>query len=175
MTTSITSISARATTDELASLLAARGRAAVPVVDDDGAPVGIAGEREVLRAALMQSRQFRRADHGDHGDDAACAGEVSQQRPCSDVATGAGLPTLRVEEIMRGRGPSVHPDDELACAARLLLRSPGGLVLVTWEGRMVGVLRIADMLDRLAPGITPGSCPSRAPRGWDWMLDLPGH
>ena len=172
MTTSITSISARATTDELASLLTGCGRAAVPVVDDDGAPVGIVGEREVLRAALMHSRQLWRAGHGDHGDRTA---QVSGPRPGSDAATGAGLVTLRVEEIMRGRGPSVHPDDELACAARLLLRSPGGLVLVTSEGRMVGVLRIADVLDRLTPGVTPGSCWNRASRGWDWMIDLSGH
>jgi CBS domain-containing protein len=108
-------------------VMAARGFAALPVVDDSRAVIGIVAEADVLRGRLPQDPRLhlRRAD-----------GE-------------AGPPPLLVRGVMTRRVRTVLPTADVADVARLLVDEQLRSVPVIDGDRPVGIVSRRDVLRAL--------------------------
>jgi CBS domain-containing protein len=94
----------------------------LPVLDDDGAVVGIVSQRDLFRSALARSLGY---------------GEVAQTRVM-------GL--MKVKEVMTNDVATIAPDAPLAEAARSMIERKIGCLVVTEGDRLVGILTEGDFL-----------------------------
>lgn len=116
---------------EIAELLAARAISGVPVVDDDGRPVGVVSEADLLAKAEHQDQD---------GAPSWLAGPRTRREWEKAQA-------LTAAELMSPRPVVVGPDTPLPAAARELARAGvRRLLVVDGAGRLVGVLSRRDLL-----------------------------
>jgi CBS domain-containing protein len=116
---------------EIAELLAARAISAVPVIDDDGVPVGVVSEADLLA----------RAEHQDQDGAPSWLAGPRTRREWEKAQA------LRAAELMSPRPIVVGPDTPLPAAARELARAGvRRLLVVDGAGRLVGVLSRRDLL-----------------------------
>ena len=94
----------------------------MPVLDDEGAIVGIVSQRDLFRGALARCIGY---------------GEFAQQKL---------LDQLIVKEVMGTNVATVKPDAPLEEAARLMIERKIGCVVVAEEGRLVGILTESDFV-----------------------------
>lgn len=64
MTRTVVTVTATTGVPEAATLLAARGFTALPVVDDDGALIGLLTEADILRDRFSRGPRFHCSDEG---------------------------------------------------------------------------------------------------------------
>jgi CBS domain-containing protein len=109
----------------------------MPVVDDDGALVGILSQRDLFRGALS-----RVLGYGSH----------AQERV---------IGMLLVKEVMTSEVVTVRPDAKLAEAGRLMMENKVGAVVVTdADDRVVGILTEADFVRGVIEGGPPAERPA---------------
>ena len=125
---------------ELVERMLERDISGLPIVDGDGALVGIVTEADLiskpaLAAPSGRQRALRFVAH-----------LLSGQDPVS-VRRAEGL-TAR--EIMSQPVLTVHPDDDLAHAARIMLARHVKRLPVTVDGRLVGLLARPDIMRSFA-------------------------
>lgn len=112
---------------EIVQLLAERAVSAVPVVDDDGVPVGVVSEADLLVRTEKQGR--------------AKLGWLSRW------SRHERLPGRTAAELMTVQPLTIGPDETLPEAARVL--SAAGvrrLLVVDGDGRLIGVVARRDLL-----------------------------
>jgi CBS domain-containing protein len=98
----------------------------VPVIDGEGALVGLVSQRDVIR----------------------CASSTADDLPLStsDDLLGA----IRAEDIMTQQVETVEADDDLSVAARIMLENKYGCLPVVEEGVLAGIITEADFVRLLA-------------------------
>ncbi|MBN9099826.1 MULTISPECIES: CBS domain-containing protein [unclassified Pseudonocardia] len=106
MTRSVVTVTATTTVHEAATLLASNGFTALPVVDDDGALVGLVTEVDLLRDRFPHDPRFYCSDEGsvrapDTRAPAATVGGVMTTPPAS---VRAGADVVDLVAIMRADG-----------------------------------------------------------------------
>jgi len=100
----------------------------LPVVDDDGALVGIVSQRDLFRGALARALGY---------------GRHAQQKL---------LGQLLVKEVMTNDPVTIAPDAPIAEAAQLMLRRKIGCLVVVEDGSIAGILTESDFVKRFAGG-----------------------
>lgn len=99
----------------------------LPVLDEDGALVGILSQRDLFRGALARALGY---------------GETAQRRM---------LGMLAVKEVMTTQLVTVGPDAPIAEAARTMVDRKIGCLPVVEDGKLVGILTESDFVALLAP------------------------
>ena len=131
MTTTVASVSPSTSVHDVAATLYTAAVRAVPVLDADGALVGVISEADLLPAVAAtepSERQWWRPRHIHRGVPAARPG-----------ARTAG-------ELMSAAPITIGPDATVAAAARLMRERGVSWLPVLAEGRLVGVLGRSDLL-----------------------------
>ena len=116
----------------------------VPVVDDDGAVVGLVSERDLLRRAA--------------GLDSEVPLSVSD-----DVSAA-----VKVNEVMTWQVETVEADEDAATAAAVMLENKYGCLPVLEQGALVGILTEADFVRFVAEartGVAPAGSVARSKHG----------
>jgi CBS domain-containing protein len=111
-----------------AGLMAERGFAALPVVDDDDQLVGIVAEADVLRDRLPADPRLH----------------ARRDAPANDTP-----PSLLVRGVMTARVRAVRATDDVADIARLFVDERLRSVPVLDEDRLVGIVSRRDLLRAL--------------------------
>lgn len=134
MTPRPATISAAAPLREAAAIMVRRRLKRLPVVDERGALVGMVSRVDLLRAA---------------------AGEASAAEPAArDLGADAAGP---ISGIMRTDVPMVHPETPLPVVLQAVMATGLNRALVVdADGRPVGLVTDAEVLDRLTPAVRPG-------------------
>ncbi|MDT7660082.1 MAG: hypothetical protein QOF38_4797 [Pseudonocardiales bacterium] len=126
MTSPVTTVKADTSILEAAAMLARSGLSALPVLDDDGAVVGITTEADLARDQLCATRQRARA---------------GRER----------IPTT-VGEVM-SRTPLIAPPDyDLAELVSLMLVAGTSVVPVVDNCRLVGIISMREVLRIVGSG-----------------------
>lgn len=146
MTSNVVSVSADATVVEIAQLLLQRNISAVPVVDDDGRPIGLVSEGDLIRRAELGTERKRSWWLS------LLAGESEH---ASDYVKAHGL---RASDVMTRDLVTVDVDTDLAAIATILEEKRIKRVPVVREGRIVGIVSRSNLLQGLVargPGPEP--------------------
>src|SRR4051794_36001433 len=129
MTRDVVSVAPGTSVKTAAGILADRGFAALPVVDDEHRLVGIVGEVDVLRGRLLPDPRLRLR---------------------RDVGTEAAAPPVHVGGAMTTDVRTVEAGADVADVARLLVDEGLRSVPVVDGGRLVGIVSRPDVLRGLA-------------------------
>lgn len=138
MSHSVVSVGRKASFKEIAGLLAEHDITAVPVVDDDGRPLGVVSEADLLsREARQPDLSGRLPDllgrYVEHSDDQRAAG------PGSDAMDAEGLMTAPVVVA--------HPQWSVVEAARTMQEHEvKRLPVVDETDKLIGLISRADLL-----------------------------
>ncbi len=98
----------------------------LPVLDDDGAVVGIVSQRDLFRGALA-----RALGYGEHAQEALIA-------------------QLVVKDVMTNNPTTIAPEATVSGAARVMLDQKIGCLPVVKGGKLVGIVTESDFLVRIA-------------------------
>jgi|SRR5215471_8810000 len=142
MTKAVVSVHPDIPTREIARLLLEKGISAVPVIDNNGAPIGMVSEGDLIRPD-QAAREARREwwlqilAEGERLSPEFLAWLHSQQRAARSIMSS---PVITVSE-----------DTEVGEIARLLVTHQIKRVLVVQDGRVVGIVARGDLLRTLLP------------------------
>jgi CBS domain-containing protein len=166
MTTEVVSATADTPVREVARRLLAHGISAVPVLDADGAPIGMVSEGD-----LVSRDEVERVERRDWwlklvADDAA---------PDAKLLAGLRAPDRTAGDVMAAPVITVAEDTELAEVARLLAQQHIKRVPVVKQGRVVGIVSRADLLGALATPQTDARAPGPAAAGRGFLFSLFGE
>ncbi len=140
MTSKVVSVLADTPAREVAELLLENHISAVPVVDRDGAPIGMVSEGD-----LIGRDEADRVARRDWWLALLAEGETLS----SDFLTSLHAPARTARDIMAGPVVTIDEDTEVAEIARLLATYRIKRVPVVRDGRMVGIVSRADLLRAL--------------------------
>jgi CBS domain-containing protein len=164
MTTDIISTTADTPVREVARTLLKHGISAMPVLDADGAPIGMVSEGD-----LVSRDELERVERRDWwlklvaDDTAPDAGFLAKLR----------APDRTAGDVMSAPVITVTPDTELTEVARLLAQQHIKRVPVVQQGRVIGIVSRADLLGALATPRDAASQPP-APRKRGFLLGIFG-
>ncbi len=149
MTTDVVTITPEASVEEIAKLLLARGISGVPVVDAEGALVGLVSEGDLIR----------REGDAEHHRSWWLNLFASPEEQARDYIKVHGR---RAEEVMTREVITVGEETPVGEIAQLLEKRRIKRVPVVRDGRIVGIVSRANLLHGLAThkdrlGITPSS------------------
>ena len=132
MTTHVVSVTADASFRTMAAALREHRVSAFPVLDDDGKVIGVVSEADMLAKEALESEP--------QGMPGMIAGILRRREHEKARGTTAG-------ELMTSPPVTVHPDDTLERAARLMYtRKVKRLPVVDEGGHVVGIIGRADLL-----------------------------
>jgi len=132
MTTHVVSVTADASFRTMAAALREHRVSAFPVLDDDGKVIGVVSEADMLAKEALESEP--------QGMPGMIAGILRRREHEKARGTTAG-------ELMTSPPVTVHPDDTLERAARLMYtRKVKRLPVVDENGHLVGIIGRADLL-----------------------------
>ena len=132
MTTSVVSVTKNASFRTMAAALREHRVSAFPVLNDDGKVIGVVSEADMLAKAALDSEP--------QGMPGMIAGILRRREHEKARGTTAG-------ELMTSPPVTVHPDDTLERAARLMYtRKVKRLPVVDENGHLVGIIGRADLL-----------------------------
>jgi CBS domain-containing protein len=127
MTPEVVTVGSATSTKYAAEVMAERGFAALPVIDDDGQVVGIVAEADVLRDRLPHDpRLHARRDDGDRE-----------------------VPSLLVRGVMTTQVRTVDVGADVSDVARLFVDDRLRSVPVVEHGRLAGIVSRRDLLRTL--------------------------
>ncbi|MFZ5790345.1 MAG: CBS domain-containing protein [Pseudomonadota bacterium] len=153
MTREVVSVSPDMSARQVAELLLAKGISAVPVVDDNGAPIGMVSEGDLIGRAEAE-REARR----DWWLTLLAEGETLNPDFLASLRTGG----RSVREIMSAPVVTVGEETDVVEIARLLAAHRIKRVPVVRDGRIVGIVSRADLLHALAAGEPEPAAPHDA-------------
>jgi CBS domain-containing protein len=165
MTTDVISTTADTPVREVARTLLAHGISAMPVVDADGAPIGMVSEGD-----LVSRDELERVERRDWwlklvADDTA---------PESGFLARLRAPDRTAGDVMSAPVITVSEDVELTEVARLLAQQHIKRVPVMQQGRIVGIVSRADLLGALATPQPDAAAQRAAPRKRGFLLGMFG-
>lgn len=141
MTKDVTCVRADLGIDELSTLFLIRGISGVPVVDDNGAPIGMVSKTDLIRAQREEEDELEEIDRG------------SSRSPMSEqMGLGAGYHIVEpsrktVGDIMTPVVLMLHESSNVGQAASLMsFDSVHRIPVVSDSGRVVGILSSLDVL-----------------------------
>lgn len=129
MTRTVVTVGPDTSAKHAGELMAERGFAALPVVDDGNRLLGIVAEMDVLRDRIPEDPRLHAR---------------------RDLGHQAGKLPMLVREIMTTPVRTVAPDDDVADVAELLVESRLRSVPVVAHGVVVGIVSRRDVLRTLA-------------------------
>ena len=129
MTRTVVTVGPETSVKHAGELMAERGFAALPVVDDGNRLLGIVAEADVLRDRIPEDPRLH------------------QRR---DLGHSAGKLPMLVREVMTTAVRTVAPDDDIADVAQLLVEARLRSVPVVGHGVVVGIVSRRDVLRTLA-------------------------
>jgi CBS domain-containing protein len=141
MTDAVVSVRPDTPTSQVARLLLDNGISAVPVVDSDGAPVGMVSEGD-----LIGRDEAARAARRDWWLALLAEGEQLS----ADFLASLRDPERTARDIMSAPVVTVGEETEVGEIARLLAAHRIKRVPVVRDGRIIGILSRADLLRALA-------------------------
>jgi CBS domain-containing protein len=131
MTNEVTCVTRDVSVETVTALFLERGFGAVPVVDDEGFPIGVLSKTDLVR------------DHWERGDTTAVArsGEVADGMHVEE------LPRAVVGDLMTPLAYTLREDDPLSRAAAVMqVEAVHHLPVVSADGRIVGMLSSLDFV-----------------------------
>lgn len=128
MSPQVVSVSPATSLRAAARRLAEHSITAMPVVEDDGRLVGVLSEADVMREALVPD----------------------QRAHLIDVEVAEGPPARTVREVMTPHPLTVHPEDDLLDAVRVMTDSAVKSLPVVEDGCVVGVVSRKDVIAQMA-------------------------
>ncbi|MGA8756100.1 MAG: CBS domain-containing protein [Stellaceae bacterium] len=136
MTTKVVTVTPETSVAEIASLLLEHKISAVPVIDDEQRVVGIVSEGDLLGRPPCGSPRgwwLRLFD-----ESAACLEEIATARH------------LKARDVMTSPAVTVGEETPIDILATLMRRRRVKRVPILLDGRLVGIISRADVLDALA-------------------------
>jgi CBS domain-containing protein len=155
MTTKVISVSPDAPVSQIAKLLVEHGISAAPVLDENGAPLGMVSEGD-----LITHREEDREARRDWWLELLAEGEALNS---AFVAELKGV-DHKARDVMHGPVVTVAPDTGVYVIAQLLTANGIKRVPVVQDKRVIGIVSRADLVRSLAE--QPRSEPSAAPRNF---------
>ncbi|HET7091635.1 MAG TPA: CBS domain-containing protein [Anaerolineae bacterium] len=150
MTTDVVSAKRGTSVNELAKLMGARDISGVPVLDDDGAVVGIVTELDMIarNTRLDMPRFIQILD----------LGRIPLERRSDYEHRMRHMLGTRAEDLMSEEVVTVGPDDSVEDLAELMVKRRVNPVPVVENGKLVGIVSRADIIDMMAAevGEPPG-------------------
>lgn len=150
MTTDVVSAKRGTSVNELAKLMGARDISGVPVLDDDGAVVGIVTELDMIvrNTRLDMPRFIQILD----------LGRIPLERRSDYEHRMRHMLGARAEDLMSEEVVTVSPDDSVEDLAELMVKRRVNPVPVVENGKLVGIVSRADIIDMMAAevGEPPG-------------------
>ncbi|MEV0283563.1 MULTISPECIES: CBS domain-containing protein [unclassified Kribbella] len=128
MTTPAVTVLSETPVSEALRLLDQNKITSVPVVDRNGALIGLLSEADLMQDALL----------------------LSDRLPSAPITVSAASRRRRVVDVMAHLVMSVHPDDELDDAIDLMRSTMVKSLPVEEAGRVVGVVSRSDIIHLLA-------------------------
>lgn len=128
MTSPAVTVRPRETVREAIRLLERYRITALPVVDEQGRPVGVVSEADLLHDAVLPD----------------------QRAHVRSVSPGEARPGVHVEDVMTRQVITIPADSDLADAAGLMEGTAIKSLPVVLHGRVVGVLSRRDIIGTLA-------------------------
>ena len=164
MTRDVVSVRPGTPVQVVAKLLSDRGISAVPVVDDEGAPIGMVSEGDLI-GRDETSREARR----DWWLDILAEGETLN----ADFVASLGHSERLARDIMAGPVVTIGEDADAREIARLLQTYRIKRVPVIRNGRVVGIVSRADLLRAMVQEPAPIP-PHKVARRTLWSSPLAG-
>lgn len=150
MTTDVVSAKRGTSVNELAKLMGARDISGVPVLDDDGSVVGIVTELDMIarNTRLDMPRFIQILD----------LGRIPLERRSDYEHRMRHMLGARAEDLMSEEVVTVGPDDSVEDLAELMVKRRVNPVPVVENGKLVGIVSRADIIDMMAAevGEPPG-------------------
>lgn len=150
MTTDVVSAKRGTSVNELAKLMGARDISGVPVLDDDGSVVGIVTELDMIarNTRLDMPRFIQILD----------LGRIPLERRSDYEHRMRHMLGTRAEDLMSEEVVTVGPDDSVEDLAELMVKRRVNPVPVVENGKLVGIVSRADIIDMMAAevGEPPG-------------------
>lgn len=131
MTTEVATVRPTTSLKEVARLLARLGISGVPVVDDEGAVLGVVSEADILvkeRGPVEESRAFFRFRE---------PAEPAQRAKSAAMTAGDGMTSPPIV---------IGPERPVSAAAKLMLEESVNRLPVVTDGRLVGIVTRADLV-----------------------------
>ena len=153
MTTKVISVSPDAPVPQIAKLLVEHGISAVPVVDENGAPLGMVSEGD-----LITHREIERGSRRDWWLELLAEGEALNPVFLAELKSF----DHKARDVMHCPVVTVAPDTGVDVIAQLLTANGIKRVPVVQDKRVVGIVSRADLVHSLAEH--PGSEPPAAPK-----------
>ena len=148
MTADVISVKPETPAREIARLLLDKGISAVPVVDGNGAPIGMVSEGDLIG---------RPDDEREARTDWWLTLVANQDKPEQDLVKRALTPGPQARDLMAGPVVTVSEDAGVREIAHLLSVYRIKRVPVVRDGRMVGIVARADLLRALAAEAVPAA------------------
>ena len=142
MTTDVVSAKRGTPVNELAKLMGARDISGVPVLDDDGSVVGIVTELDMIvrNTRLDMPRFIQILD----------LGRIPLERRSDYEHRMQHMLGTRAEDLMSEEVVTVSPDDSVEDLAELMVKRRVNPVPVVENGKLVGIVSRADIIDMMA-------------------------
>lgn len=156
MTDKVLSVTSDMTLRQIARTLLENRISGVPVVDGDGAPIGLVSEKDLIGPATGK-----------------CAQQDGQQWWLTRLAEGEPLnaqfltdliqPERTARDVMSSPVISVQETTEISEVARLLIEHQVKRLLVVRDGRIVGIVSRTDLIRQMARSEAPAPTASLQP------------
>ena len=142
MTTDVVSAKRGTPVNELAKLMGARDISGVPVLDDDDAVVGIVTELDMIvrNTRLDMPRFIQILD----------LGRIPLERRSDYEHRMQHMLGTRAEDLMSEEVVTIGPDDSVEDLAELMVKRRVNPVPVVENGKLVGIVSRADIIDMMA-------------------------
>jgi len=142
MTTDVVSVTPGTSVNEVAKVMGARDISGVPVVDETGVVVGIVTELDLIvrNTRLDMPHFFQILD----------LGAIPLELPSQYQQRLRHMLGTRAEDVMSREVVAIGPDDSVEALAELMVKRRVNPVPVVEDGRLVGVVSRADLIDMMA-------------------------
>jgi CBS domain-containing protein len=142
MTTDVVSVKRDTPINEIAKLMGARDISGVPVIDDSGGVVGIVTELDlIVRNTRLDVPHFLQI---------LDLGRIPLELPSQYRHRLQHMLGARAEDVMSHEVVTVGPDDNVEKLAELMVKQRVNPVPVVENGKLVGIVSRADLIDMMA-------------------------
>ena len=153
MTREVVSVTPDTPMRKIASLLVKHRIGAVPVIDDDGAPIGIVSESDLIRPDRAAREAWRRS----------WLEILAEGEPlAAELLAWLGSQNYSARAVMSAPVITVSEETNLPDIAKILTTRRIKRVPVVRDGRIVGIVSRADLVRALSVRLNPSVAEARA-------------